>query len=202
MVDSEIYWTPVAEEIWQSFGAEFDSVFLDQLVGLNLKDSFDIARKIDPDLSWNELLRRYDAAAVKVYGEQAQLLPGVLDLVKTCAQENIQLGIASSSSLDWVNIMLRRFQLSDFFKVVLSTRTLNLPGKPDPAVYLEAMKELQVTPAETIVFEDSIHGVTAAKRADAFTVAVPNPLWNSGDYSIADLVLDSLEKFDTAILRS
>ena len=38
-------------------------------------------------------------------------------------------------------------------------------GKPNPEVYLSAMKMLDVTPNETIVFEDSDIGIAAAVNA-------------------------------------
>ena len=47
--------------------------------------------------------------------------------------------------------------------------------------------------AETIAFEDSTNGIRAAKAAQLFCVAVPNPLTADLDLSEADLRLPSLE---------
>lgn len=38
-------------------------------------------------------------------------------------------------------------------------------GKPDPSIFLAVAKRLNVLPAESICFEDSVSGVTAAKSA-------------------------------------
>jgi beta-phosphoglucomutase family hydrolase len=41
---------------------------------------------------------------------------------------------------------------------------LGLPGKPDPALFLEAARRLSVEPAQTAVVEDALAGVEAARR--------------------------------------
>jgi alpha,alpha-trehalase len=41
---------------------------------------------------------------------------------------------------------------------------LGLPGKPDPAVFLEAARRLGVTPARAVVVEDALAGVEAGRR--------------------------------------
>ncbi len=43
-------------------------------------------------------------------------------------------------------------------------------GKPAPDVYLEAMRRLQAQPARTVIVEDAVHGLKAARAAGAFAV--------------------------------
>ncbi len=38
---------------------------------------------------------------------------------------------------------------------------LDLPGKPDPAIFLEAARRMRVDPADAVIFEDAIAGVAA-----------------------------------------
>ncbi len=47
-----------------------------------------------------------------------------------------------------------------------------LPGKPDPAIFLEAARRLGVAPAHCLVFEDAPFGIEAARRAGMAAVAV------------------------------
>ncbi len=44
---------------------------------------------------------------------------------------------------------------------------LGLPGKPDPAIFLEAASRLGVKPADAVVVEDAVSGVVAG-RAGGF----------------------------------
>ncbi len=46
----------------------------------------------------------------------------------------------------------------------LDADALGLPGKPDPALFLEAARRLGVQPSRTILFEDALAGVEAGKR--------------------------------------
>ena len=65
--------------------------------------------------------------------------------------------------------------------------------KPDPALYLSALSCLNVSANQAIALEDSAHGVTAAKRAGLYCVAVPTDMTRNMSFDQADLVLDSLE---------
>ena len=47
-----------------------------------------------------------------------------------------------------------------------------LPGKPDPAIFLEVARRLAVVPAQCVVFEDAPLGIEAARRAGMTAVAV------------------------------
>jgi beta-phosphoglucomutase-like phosphatase (HAD superfamily) len=47
-----------------------------------------------------------------------------------------------------------------------------LPGKPEPAIFLEAARRLGVAPERCIVFEDAPLGIEAARRAGMRAVAV------------------------------
>ena len=71
-----------------------------------------------------------------------------------------------SSSRNTASI-LRVARLTDLFQVrvdgVEAVR-LGLPGKPDPATFLEAARRLGVPPAAAVVFEDATAGVEAGRR--------------------------------------
>jgi len=41
---------------------------------------------------------------------------------------------------------------------------LGLPGKPDPALFLEAVRRLEVAPVRAAVVEDALAGVEAGRR--------------------------------------
>mgnify|MGYP001595635558 CR=1 FL=1 len=64
--------------------------------------------------------------------------------------------------------------------------------KPDPALYNLALERLGVQASEAVVFEDSPNGITAARRAVIFVIAVPTELTARLDLSHADLHVSSL----------
>jgi beta-phosphoglucomutase len=74
---------------------------------------------------------------------------------------------------------------------------LDAPGKPDPAIFLEAARRLGHVPGECLVVEDAPAGVAAARRAGMACVAVDR----SGDAAAledegADVVLDRLDRLE------
>ena len=77
---------------------------------------------------------------------------------------------------------------------------LDLPGKPDPATFLEAARRLGVEPAEAAVVEDALSGV-AAGRAGGFGLVVG--VARAGQHDAlcqagADVVVADLGEFETA----
>jgi sugar-phosphatase len=69
------------------------------------------------------------------------------------------------------------------------------PGKPSPSGFLLGAQRLGVEPARCLVFEDSRAGVTAAKAAGMWCVALARPYAHPQDVSAADWVLSDLTDF-------
>lgn len=132
---------------------------------------------------WMELVKRQP------------LLPGIRSCVSRAKARGLKLGVASSSTRDWVTGNLDRFALLDQFDAVC-TRDLVTAVKPDPALYLLALERLGVEASQAIAFEDSPHGVLAAKRAGLFCIAIPNDLTRHLPLDLADRRLTSLEEFN------
>lgn len=116
--------------------------------------------------------------------------PGVLEYLAEAEDQGLRLAIASSSTGDWVGTQLARLDLADAFEAVL-TGDLH-EAKPSPDLYLAALAALDLPASAAIAFEDSPHGVTAAKAAGLTCVAVPNPITAVLNFDHADIVLGSL----------
>jgi len=122
--------------------------------------------------------------------------PGVSDWIDAADAAGLPLAIASSSPLDWVEPLLERLGLRSRFAYVACYgdrfEGKLLAGKPAPDTYLAACGALGVDPRHAIAIEDSPHGVTAAKAAGLWCIAVPHEITERLDLSHADLRLRSL----------
>jgi len=125
-----------------------------------------------------------------------KLLPGVRDFLTYLKEKGYKIGIASSTSLESIQQLLRETKIENFFDVIVSGFDIKL-GKPNPDIFLKCAEKLKVKPKDCIVIEDSVHGLEAAKRAGMKSLAV-----TTGQTSRKDLeglnpnwVLDSLENF-------
>jgi len=194
MVDSELHWPIVEKEIWPKFGVEFTPEFHADCVGKKLGDVIRMAKlKYNNNINEENLVKTINEASVKVYNEMSNLLPGVQEIIIKLNKLDIPLSIASSSSVSWINMVVKRFNLEKYFKIIKSTATDNLPGKPSPVIYEKIIADLNSKPAECVIIEDSSVGLKSAKASGAKVIAVPDSRWSFGDFSKADLIADSLE---------
>jgi HAD superfamily hydrolase (TIGR01509 family) len=138
-----------------------------------------------------EALRARRAAREAELLECESPLPGVPAILSEAKRRGLRLAVASSSERSWVEHHLARFTLLGFFDVLVCADDVERT-KPAPDLYLSALLRLGVTASEAIAFEDSAHGVEAAKLAGLFCVAVPNAVTRHADLARADLVLPSL----------
>jgi beta-phosphoglucomutase len=98
-------------------------------------------------------------------------VPGVSAFVATLADQRVPRAVGTSASRWDVDSLLRSLGLKRHFDVIVTADDVRF-GKPDPQVYLEAARRLGATPSECLVFEDSLVGVVAARRADMRAVGV------------------------------
>jgi len=101
--------------------------------------------------------------------------PGAEELFGFFQEKGIPFTIASSSGIENISFYFANMKLDRWFtldKVVYNNGTFR--GKPNPDVFLEAAKKLDLLPEETVVFEDSIAGIEAAERAGAGKIYIVN----------------------------
>jgi len=91
-----------------------------------------------------------------------QPIPGVVALVSSL---KLPFCVASSSDLDRVSLSLALTGLAPHFGDRLYTAQMVARGKPAPDLFLYAAAQMQAAPMRTLVVEDSVSGVTAAKAA-------------------------------------
>jgi HAD superfamily hydrolase (TIGR01509 family) len=140
------------------------------------------------------LRTRHSAESLaRIHAQSA--LPGVLDLIHDAKQHGLKLAIASSSPHSWVDEHGERIGLLHHFDKVICADDVGVGRtKPNPDLFLLALKQLQVQKHEAVVFEDSPNGVQAANRAGIFVVAVPNHVTSRLNLEGANRVVKSLNE--------
>jgi len=179
-------------EIYQAYGC---SLLLSKWAeGIGSSDAFDPY----DDLA-QQLGRPVDRAAIRAKRRprftelmaNQSVLPGVERYTSEARELGLRLGLASSSSRSWVTGYLSQLKLEAHFDSIKCADDVERT-KPDPALYLTALRALEVKAHEAIALEDSPNGVLAAKRAGIFCVAVPNALTRRLSLDLADLQISSL----------
>lgn len=122
-----------------------------------------------------------------------QLLPGILQHLDAAKSLGLKLGVASSSTRDWVSGHLDRLGILGRFDCV-RCRDDVASAKPAPDLYIAVLECLGVSPSAALAIEDSPNGVIAARRAGMRCVAIPNSITVNLDLSSADVVLRALSE--------
>jgi beta-phosphoglucomutase family hydrolase len=91
--------------------------------------------------------------------------PSTVRLVTTLQEAGVGTALITASRN--AGPVLRSAGIDGLFPVLVDgdvASELGLPGKPDPAIFLEAARRLGTSPADSAVVEDAIAGVEAARR--------------------------------------
>ena len=142
----------------------------------------------DPAAVLAELRGRLDA----VIETAVHPMPGLFALLARLEHRRIPRAVATSTRHEPARRLLERHGLMPHFRFVLGGDEVRR-GKPDPEIYRTAAARLGVDPPSLLVLEDSPAGVTAAKAAGAFVVAVPHEHSPAAGVSHADRIVDRLD---------
>lgn len=138
-----------------------------------------------------QLLDEREIIMADLYGRGGiEPMPGVRELLNRFAP-TLKLAIATNSAMHLVKLVLAQTGIANYFEVIQSGDEIR-NGKPDPEIYLTAMRRLRIAPERCIVLEDTEPGCISGHRAGARVIGVPNELTRSQDFSIADAKVDNL----------
>ena len=123
--------------------------------------------------------RRYDASLRE---EPLPLRPGIQRLFDEADEAHITLAIATTTTAANLDALLEphfgRTWRERFAAIVSGTEIKRL--KPEPDVYLEALRQLGLDASACLAFEDSSNGIKSAQAAGLTVIATPT--W----YSLAE----------------
>ncbi len=205
LVDSEPLWQQAELEIFRQVGVPLDRERCLQTRGKRIEEVVEYWYALHPWASPSrpELQRRILRRVIELVREAGTAKAGVHHVLGFARERGLALGLASSSYYAVIEAVLERLDLRGAFHAVHSAEE-ERRGKPHPDVYLRAARKLDVPAAHCLAFEDSPAGVEAAKAAGMKCVAVPDLQPEPGPareeersrLARADLVLESLERFD------
>ncbi|WP_348613614.1 HAD family hydrolase [Halobaculum rarum] len=191
LVDSEDYWhVAEREEILPRVLADGSPTpELDEVTGMYYGEIYDyLAEHYEVTVDKAEFMALYEETAKSIYGDQVELLAGARAFVDALRDAGVSVALVSSSPRDWIEVVLDRFDLA--FDLIAPAEEFDGPGKPEPGLYEEAIRDMGGTVDRAVAIEDSENGVLAAARSGAYTIAVRDDHNADTDLSAADLVVD------------
>jgi HAD superfamily hydrolase (TIGR01509 family) len=194
------------QELYRSWGEELQFEEWVKLVGKSTQEinPMDILEEVVGEGFERAQARAQVSARELELVERLIPLPGVMEIMEAAQSSGVALAVASSSPRDWIETHLKRLGLQKHFQAVSCSDDVPR-AKPDPALYNLSLEKLNLQPEEVVVFEDSPHGVLAAKRAGLYCIAVPNQITRRMTFhhngGSPDLILESLEDFPLDSIR-
>ena len=150
-----------------------------------------VGRRYNLSGQLGQLRRRGRQYVQELFEAQLQFMAGFTSLQRLL-KGHYRLGLVTSTASDLYQVVNDKLQLGPFFEeVVCGEMTIN--SKPHPEPYLEIMRRLEIAPHETVVVEDSIHGLNAARDSGAWTIALTGSVPQE-DMPPVHAIIDSLEE--------
>jgi HAD superfamily hydrolase (TIGR01509 family) len=189
------------QEIYREYGCELSFEYWSSIIGTSDFASSPITnleKQVGIPILRDEITKKQHEREMELV-LQKPVLPGVEEYLTRAHELKMGIGLASSSTCEWVTGHLKRLDLLHYFDSIKGSDDVE-KTKPDPALYNAVINELGVKAGEAIVFEDSPKGIQAAKSAGLFCVVVPNALTRKLPLDNADMILESLNDLSLDVL--
>jgi len=128
----------------------------------------------------DRMLQEKEGFYEEAYAGKVEEVPGLSQLLAGLHTRGVKLAVATASYERAAFFVLDALGIRPLFDVIVTGEHVSR-GKPDPQIYLEAMRRLGVGPEESVAFEDSPRGIQAAVAAGIPVVGVV------GDYGSQQL---------------
>jgi mannitol-1-/sugar-/sorbitol-6-/2-deoxyglucose-6-phosphatase len=174
LTDSEPLWKIAMEDVFKSVGCPLTKEDFQRTVGLRIDEVIAYWYHVAPwqNASPKEVENAIVNRMIELLTARATPLPGVVESLEFFSSKGLKIGLATSSYQVLIDCILDTLQIRHFFQTVHSAE-YELFGKPHPAVYLTAAKNLDVDPRRCMVIEDSLNGIISGKAARMTVFCVP-----------------------------
>jgi beta-phosphoglucomutase len=178
IVDTAIYHYQAWRRLANELGFDISEEFNEQLKGVSRMESLDIILAHGgltlPDEKKTELATQKNQWYLELVSRMTSedILPGVANFFSQVRKANLLTALGSVSKN--APLILERIGMTEAFDAIIDGTKIT-KGKPDPEVFTKGAAELEVAPAECVVFEDAVAGVEAGKRGGMFVVGLGSP---------------------------
>lgn len=193
LVASEKAWVETEPRMLEDmFGKEIARSIGDT-IGISMGQIYEKAVALGSRMDKKEFDRRYNEAALRVYGRCA-ISAGTDELVAYLLTNKWSLALLSSSPMCWIDQILPRLSWRDRLAAVLSLNEHHeLRAKPHPDGYQYLLRQAGATAQSSVAIEDSNPGIQSAKGAGLFTIGYREHLPDKYEQHGADITAEYMK---------
>ena len=148
-----------------------------------------------------KLVKKYRERYTNIGLYESEFYEGIPQLLKTLKNEGFKLGVASSKPINYVEELLIKAGLKDYFDCI-SAVSFNADCESKQSILSRCVNELGIEPTDAIMVGDRFYDMDGAREAGVPSVGV---LWGFGNKfelieSGADYVIDKIEDIESIAL--
>lgn len=195
LLDSESFYMQGTISQMKSWGYQGSIEKIYTIIGTSMEETYDIlyhllnGKKPKEEIAQENELYFTKKNPIRAKEVMFSDVPEALEMLKN---KGIQMAVCSSSPYETVMNMLEDMGIQSYFDYIESGENL-AHFKPDPDIYLEALRRLKVDASEAIVYEDSQIGIQAGKNAGMITIAREDLRYGQ-DQSQADFCVKNIKE--------
>ncbi len=202
LVDSEPLHTESSVRAFDEFGVDLTHEEYRRKITLGDHTVRRLFSEMGGDMDrWHSLGDRKAIMLHELIKEKLALMPGIVRFLDMLKETGIPTALATSAGKRSFELIMEKYDLRQYFQQVVTWEDVKAI-KPDPQAYIITAEMLGVRPEECVVFEDTPRGVLAAHRAGMKCVAIPTSTTRDGNFSLASIVVESLEEVNLTMLRT
>jgi phosphoglycolate phosphatase len=118
-----------------------------------------------------ELFRLFLAFYAQNIAIDSKLFPGSMRVLELCRNEGIRLGICTNKPEALSRALIDGLGLADYFGAIVGMDSISI-AKPDPRIYGETLRRLDVNGGRTVMIGDSETDVLTARAAGVPVIGV------------------------------
>jgi phosphoglycolate phosphatase len=124
-----------------------------------------LMKDLVPDAPIDEAIARYRTHHATIMNALTRPMPGVARTIPELARRGLRLGVCSNKRVEFTRQLVESLGFGPYFTTVLGPEDVNDRPKPDPAMVLEGVRRLGVSPAEAVYVGDMDVDVQTARAA-------------------------------------
>ncbi|MBI1225999.1 MAG: HAD-IA family hydrolase [Bacteroidetes bacterium] len=144
-----------------------------------------------------------EAAYREIFLPELKLVQGLPAFLDKAKAAGIPMAIGTAAPTENVDFVLDHLELRPYFMGVFDAKSVS-KGKPDPEIFEKAAASMGLSAADCLIFEDSVTGAEAAKRAGAkaFIVTTTHAVEEFAKYDHIVRYIDNFEGLELDILKA
>lgn len=172
LIDSMGVWEKIDKEFFKKRNIDMPSDYIEKINSMSFEkvaqytiERFNLKeREEDLIKEWNEM-------AIYEYSNNITLKPNVKEYLEKLKENNIRIGLSTSSPKILYEPVLKNNHIYEYFHVLVSLEDVKR-DKNYPDIYLLTAERLDLNPQDCVGFEDVLVGINTLKKAYFKTVGV------------------------------